>query len=87
MSRLRLVGALVSALVTKPGLWPTAFAQMRRFAPDRWWRRRPFLPTPDPDLMAFRSTTQYGRPDHVPDADDVVTWLRWCRSEARRRRG
>lgn len=86
MSRLKLVGAVAIALVTRPGLWPTAFAQMRRFAPDRWWRRPPFLPLPDSGLIRFRATTQYGDPDRVPDPDDVITWLRWCRSEARRQR-
>ena len=86
MSRLRLIGAVASALVTKPGLWPTALVQMRRFAPDRWWARRPFLPTPDPELVAFRATTQYGERDRTTDAEDVITWLRWCRSEAQRQR-
>ena len=87
MKLLRLSGVAFRALITRPGLWPTAFRQVRRFAPAGWWRRPPFLPVPDSDLIAFRSTTQYGEPDRIPDADDLVTWLTWCRSEARRRRG
>lgn len=85
MRRARLVGSIVVALATEPGLWPTALSQMRRFAPDGWWRRRPFLPLPDQELIRFRASTQYGDPERLPTGEDVVTWLRWCRSEARRR--
>ena len=84
MSRLRFVGGVIVALATRPRLWPTAFVQIWRFAPDHWWRRPPFLPLPDADLMRFRASTQYGDPDRVPEAEDVITWLTWCRSEARR---
>lgn len=84
MRRARLVGSVVKALATEPRLWPTALSQLRRFAPDGWWKRPPFLPLPDPGLVRFRASTQYGDPDRLPSGADVITWMRWCRSEARR---
>lgn len=70
--------ATVAAVLRRPGLWPTAVIQVRRLAPPGWWRRRPFLPVPDPDYLRFRLETQYGS-DQAPEPGDVVTYLRWCR--------
>ena len=77
---------VVGAVARRPGLWSTAARQARRLAPRRWWTRRPFLPVPDRAWMRFRAETQYGDPDRVPDADDVVTWLRWARAGGNDRR-
>lgn len=84
MSPTRTLLHAVSVILPRPWLWFTALRQARRFAPDGWWRRRPFLPMPDRDLLAFRATTQYGDPERAADADDLVSWLEWCRAEARR---
>lgn len=84
MSPLRTILVAVRALLPRPSLWPTALRQAVRFAPDDWWRRAPFLPTPDPELLEFRGTTQYGDPDRAVDADDLIAWLEWCRAEHRR---
>lgn len=70
------------AIVRRPRLWPTAIRQMRRLAPPGWWRRRPFLPVPSGEYLAFRLQTQYGDADHPWDPDDVVGYLEWCRAEA-----
>jgi hypothetical protein len=75
---------IVVAVLAHPTLWPTAIVQALRLAPRGWWRHAPFLPVPDPAYLAFRLETQYGR-DAEPSADDVVSYLRWCRDEARRR--
>lgn len=83
MSPLRTVVVAVRALLPRPWLWPTAARQAIRFVPDGWWRRRPFLPIPDGELLAFRATTQYGDAAHPPEARDLVAWLEWCRAEAR----
>lgn len=69
-----------AAIAARPTLWRPAVRQLRTLAPDRWWARRPFLPVPDRDWMAFRMTTAYGDPDAPLVADDVVTWLRWSKS-------
>ncbi|MCB1039073.1 MAG: hypothetical protein R2701_12695 [Acidimicrobiales bacterium] len=66
------------AVARHPSLWSTALRQALRLAPAGWWRRRPFLPLPDPAYLRFRLETQYGS-DATPRADDVVTYLRWCR--------
>ena len=75
----------VPAIAVRPRLWSTALVELARFVPDRWWRTRPFLPVPDPALLKFRATTQYGSPDHPLATDDVLTWLRWCKRENRHR--
>lgn len=54
--------------------------QLFALAPRGWWRRRPFLPLPDNDYLAFRLQTMYGDPEHVPAPDDVVAYLKWCRT-------
>lgn len=74
----------IRAVLLRPSLWRTALRQARRFAPDGWWHRRPFLPVPDPALLRFRTITQYGDADQAPRVDDLVVWLRWCKSENQR---
>lgn len=66
------------AILARPGLWPTALALALRLARPGWWRRRPFLPLPDPDYLRFRLQTGYGS-EGEPDPEDVVAYLRWCR--------
>ncbi len=68
------------AVARRPRLWVTAVRQMRRTAPPGWWRRRPFLPVPSGEYLAFRLLTQYGSPDHRWEPDDVVGYLEWCRA-------
>lgn len=69
-----------TAVAVRPRLWPTAIGQMFRMAPRGWWRRRPFLPVPDPAYLRFRLQTQYGGDQpHTPVAHDLVAYLEWCR--------
>jgi hypothetical protein len=75
----------VVAVVVRPRLWATAVRQLFRLARPSWWRRRPFLPVPDSAYIRFRLETQYGDPRHRAESGDVVTYLRWCRSEANAR--
>jgi len=67
------------ALARRPGLWLTALTQLLRLAPRGWWRRRPFLPLPDPAYLRFRLQTQYGD-DRPAEPGDVITYLHWCRA-------
>ena len=69
----------VGAVARHPSLWPTAARQALRLAAPGWWRHRPVLPLPDRDYLRFRLQTAYGDPDHDPEPDDLVTYLRWCR--------
>jgi hypothetical protein len=78
--------AAVRAVAGHPSLWPTAGRQVLVLAAPGWWRRRPFLPLPAPAYLRFRMQTAYGGDGHrAPEPGDLVTYLRWCRAEARRR--
>lgn len=67
------------AVARHPGLWATAVRQARRTSAPGWWRRRPFLPVPSGGYLRFRMLTQYGDTDRVPEAQDVLNYLLWCR--------
>ena len=69
------------AILRRPDLWWTAARQVRRMAPDRWWRARPFLPLPSPEYLRFRVVTQYGDSRHRADPADVLNYLSWCRRQ------
>jgi hypothetical protein len=77
--------AVLGALLRRPSLWPTAAGQLRRMTPPRWWRRRPFLPVPDREYLRFRLHTMYGDERVVPEPDDVLAYLQWCRKFPRER--
>jgi hypothetical protein len=72
--------ALLVAVLRHPSLWTTALRQVVRLAARGWWRRPPFLPLPDRDYLGFRLVTAYGDPDRSPEPDDLLAYLRWCRS-------
>ena len=73
--------AAAVAVAPHPGLWGTALRQGRRLTPRGWWRRPPFLPVPTATYLRFRLETAYGGTgDQPPAADDLVTYLRWCRA-------
>ncbi len=67
------------AVAMRPALWPIAVRQMRRTAAPGWYRRAPFLPIPTGNYLRFRLVTQYGDPNHRPEAMDVVNYLSWCK--------
>ena len=71
------------AVVARPTLWLTAARQAHRLAHPGWWRHPPFLPVPDRAYLAFRLETQYGAATARPDPDDLVAYLRWCRTQDR----
>jgi hypothetical protein len=70
---------MLAAVLRHPSLWAVAVRQGLRLAPSGWWRRRPFLPVPDPAYLAFRLQTHYGDPRHDPEPEDLLDYLRWCR--------
>ncbi len=81
------IAAVVAAVVRRPWLWPAAVAEAARLARPGWWRRWPPLPVPDDALWRFRMETAYGGSgDAVPEAEDVVSFLRWCSTMGRWRR-
>lgn len=68
-------------MVVRPTLWLAAFRVLLALAPTGWWRRPPFWPRPDPEWLAFRMETAYGRRDAVPSGADLVDYLGWVRAE------
>ncbi len=84
LTRLRWLPA-TAAVLARPGLWATALRQGRRLAAPGWWRRRPFLPAPDPDYLRFRLETQYGAGGGF-EAADLVAYLDWCKAMERETR-
>ncbi|GJM38961.1 MAG: hypothetical protein DHS20C19_23280 [Acidimicrobiales bacterium] len=86
MSAFGEVARAAAAVAVRPVLWTTALRQYGRMVPDRWWATSPRLPVPDPAMLAFRATTQYGDPVHPLERDDLLAWLRWCKAENQRRR-
>jgi len=75
----------VLAVAARPSLWGIAIVQIVRLARRGWWRRPPFLPFPDRDYVRFRLETQYGDPEHRVEPDDIVAYLRWCRTTSLQR--
>jgi hypothetical protein len=73
-------GALV-ALVREPALWPTAFAEWRALVAPGWWRRWPPLPWPAPGYLSFRLEAMYGSASRAISGQDLVSYLKWCRSQ------
>jgi hypothetical protein len=79
--RTRQLVPVVRAVLARPRLWPTAVRLARRTARAGWWRRPPFVPLPSSDYVRFRLLTQYGDPEAVPVADDVVAYLEWVAAQ------
>jgi hypothetical protein len=77
-SRWVLAGAVT--VLRHPSLWTTAVRQLFRLAPSGWWKRAPFLPLPDAAYLKFRMVTAYGGSGGDPRAEDLITYLRWCRA-------
>jgi hypothetical protein len=76
--------AAAAAVARRPSLWLTGARQALVLAAPGWWRRAPFLPLPSPEYLRFRLQTAYGGlGDRPPDPEDIVTYLRWCRSLSR----
>jgi hypothetical protein len=69
------------AVLPHPLLWPIAVATVFRLARPGWWRTWPPVPLPDSRYWHFRLVTAYGGSgDGAPTPEDVVAYLRWCRS-------
>jgi hypothetical protein len=70
-------GASAFAVLQRPTLWPTAIGAVFAFARVGWWRRAPFLPVPDDELIRWRTTTAYGSDEADLVTADVVAYLEW----------
>lgn len=80
-SRPWLILPVVAAVAVRPMLWRAGIRAVRNMKPDRWWRRRPFLPVPAAEYLTFRLQTQYGGDgSNPPRSGDVLEYLRWLRN-------
>ena len=77
--RFKLLIKVAGLLVARPELWFTAFRQLFSLAESGWWKRLPFLPLPNQELIEFRSKTQYGFLETEIEAVDVLAWLVWSK--------
>lgn len=72
---------LLVILARRPRLWVEAVRAAPDLAHRGWWRRPPFLPTPDPEYLRWRTATAYGSPDAPLQADDLIAYLQWRRRQ------
>ena len=70
-------GRTIRAVLVHPSLWATAIGAAAAFAPRGWWRRPPFLPVPDDEVIRWRVATAYGSEEAAIAPEDVVAYLRW----------
>ena len=71
----------VAAVARHPSLWAIGLRQAFVLARPGWWRRPPFVPVPAPDYLRFRLETAYGGLGDRPiEPEDLVAYLRWCRT-------
>ena len=74
---------IVGSVLLRPLLWPVAVRTVVAMSPRGWWRKKPFLPLPPRDYLAFRLQTQYGGAGtNAPRPNDVLKYLQWLRRSA-----
>lgn len=82
-ARSLVTAASVAAVLRHPTLWGTAARAVVRLAARGWWRRWPPVPMPDPAYVEWRRQTAYGDLEARAGADDLVSYLEFCRSLGR----
>ena len=68
---------VVAAIIRRPWLWGEALRAAVALAPTGWWRRRPFLPLPEPGYIAWRVHTAYGEATARVTPSDAMSYLEW----------
>lgn len=71
---------IIGSVLLRPVLWPVAIRTVVALARRGWWQKKPFLPLPPSDYLAFRLQTQYGGAGtSAPRPHDVLKYLQWLR--------
>lgn len=70
---------VVAAVVIRPWLWVTAVGATFALTPRHWWKRRPYLPIPDGEVVRWRKATAYGSSSKDMTVSDVLSYLEWRR--------
>jgi hypothetical protein len=74
---------ILGLVLMRPFLWPVAIRTVVALASRGWWRRKPFMPLPPGDYLAFRLQTQYGGAGtSTLEPNDVLKYLQWLRKWA-----
>lgn len=75
---------LVVAVLRRPQLWVEGGRTLVRLASPGWWRRWPPVPAPNGEYLRFRTVTNRGGAGWgAPEPDELVAYLKWCRSMRR----
>jgi hypothetical protein len=69
---------LAAQAVRRPRLLAGLLAAAWRFRARGWWRRRPFLPLPPAEYVAWRMHTAYGDDGRLPTAPEMERYIRWA---------
>ena len=81
----RLVSVFLRAIVRRPSLIVEAIRFALATASPDWFRRRPFLPIPDPAYREWRMSTAYGDGGPEMSVAEVEDFLEWRRRMRRAR--
>lgn len=68
------------AVVSRPDLWVEAVRMVKRLAVPGWWKQWPPIPLPPDDYLKFRLQTDRGDAQSQPDAQQLVAYLEWCKT-------
>jgi hypothetical protein len=74
---------LVVALIRRPDLWVEMLRTMFAVAPSGWWRRRPFVPIPDPAYTEWRLITAHGESTSPLQPEELIHYLEWRKRQHR----
>lgn len=77
MITLRAALRIVSALITRPGLWAAAVGLAFRLVPSRWWRNGLLPPR---EYLEYRGIAVYGMPLTRVPASEFIRYLEWCKA-------
>lgn len=75
------VKALARHLVRHPSTVPSVVRAGWRLRANGWWRRRPFLPLPDPAYWRFRLVTATGSASGPLRVEEVLEAARWSQRQ------
>ena len=74
---------LMLTVAKRPDLWAESVRTLFAVAPRRWWRRKPFVPLPDPAYANWRMATAHGDPDTKLSSQELVLFLEWRKRQHR----
>jgi hypothetical protein len=71
------VRGVLRHLARHPSNVPLLLGASWRLRATGWWRRKPFVPLPDPAYWRFRLSTATGSPSGSTSVREVVEFAKW----------